>query len=42
MKVIELFAGIGATRMALNELKIEEPLKPGKCLILEKKVAVCD
>ena len=26
----------------LNELKIEEPLKPGKCLILEKKVAVCD
>ena len=26
----------------LNELKIEEPLKPGKCLILEKKVAMCD
>ena len=25
-----------------DELKIEEPLKPGKCLILEKKVAVCD
>ena len=22
----------------LNDLKLEEPLKPGKCLILEKKV----
>ena len=26
----------------LNELKIDEPLKAGKCLILEKKVVVCD
>ena len=23
----------------INELKVDEPLKPGKCLILEKKVA---
>jgi len=26
----------------LNDLKIDEPLKPGKCLILEKKVLLCD
>ncbi|RDY23000.1 DUF3794 domain-containing protein [Romboutsia maritimum] len=26
----------------LNEIKIDEPLKPGKCLILEKKVVLVD
>ena len=26
----------------LNELKPEETLKPGKCLILEKKAVLCD
>ena len=26
----------------INELKVDEPLKPGKCLILEKKVAILD
>ena len=26
----------------LNEIKLEEPLKAGKCLILEKKVVMCD
>lgn len=26
----------------LNEIKLDEPLKPGKCLILEKKVALFD
>ena len=26
----------------LNDLKLEEPLKAGKCLILEKKVVMCD
>ena len=26
----------------LNEIKVEEPLKPGKCLILEKKVALVE
>ena len=26
----------------INEIKIEEPLKSGKCLILEKKVVLAD
>ena len=26
----------------INEIKIEEPLKAGKCLILEKKVVLAD
>ena len=26
----------------LNELKPDETLKPGKCLILEKKAVLCD
>ena len=26
----------------LNDLKLEEPLKAGKCLILEKKVEMCN
>ncbi|MFA4009478.1 LysM peptidoglycan-binding domain-containing protein [Clostridioides difficile] len=26
----------------LNDIKLDEPIKPGKCLILEKKVVLVD